>query len=102
MTKVSQSGRKTGLQSRFKAFSLSQKVGVVFIAMSCFHWPVIFGVIPFLSLSVATKAVAATCVLAAGETLFWAGALLVGQTFVRRYRKRFMLGYWQRWWRRRR
>jgi hypothetical protein len=56
--------------------------------------PVIALIVLFLPLSVGWKAGVVTILLVAGETAFWASALVLGRETVRRYRRFLDPRYW--------
>ncbi len=70
--------------------SRAARVGVVLMGFSLALW-VALPVVPFLPLSVATKATGATALIIVAEVAFWGGAALAGPTAARRMRS---------WWRR--
>jgi hypothetical protein len=77
-----------------------QKLGLFLIIISFLPW-LAMAILPFISLSVAQKALLVPALLVFAEVIFWLGALLVGKEVVQRYRRylnfRYLRILFKRW-----
>jgi hypothetical protein len=78
-----------------------QKLGLFLIIISFLPWLAMAIILPFISLSVAQKALLVPALLVFAEVIFWLGALLVGKEVVQRYRRylnfRYLRILFKRW-----
>lgn len=68
--------------------SLLRKIGFALIILSCVLYGGLF-VVPFISCSVATKAIISTSFVISGEASFWIGGIILGKELVSKYRHFF-------------
>jgi len=66
------------------------RIGVVLMVGSLPLW-LVLPILPFVGISTAAKAMAATAVVVIAELMFWGGAVLAGPAGVRRLK-----GWWRR------
>ena len=66
------------------------RIGVVLMVGSLPLW-LVLPILPFIGISTAAKAVAATVVVVVAELMFWGGAGLAGPAAVRRVK-----GWWRK------
>ena len=66
------------------------RIGVVLMVGSLPLW-LVLPILPFVGISTAAKAMAATAVVVIAELMFWGGAVLTGPAAVRRLK-----GWWRR------
>ena len=65
------------------------RIGVVLMVGSLPLW-LLLPILPFIGISIAAKAMAATVVVVIAELMFWGGAALAGPAAVRRVK-----GWWR-------
>ena len=66
------------------------RIGIVLMVGSLPLW-LVLPILPFIGVSIAAKAMAATAVVVVAELMFWGGAVLAGPAAVRRVK-----GWWRR------
>ena len=64
------------------------RIGVVLMVGSLPLW-LVLPILPFVGISTAAKAMAATAVVVIAELMFWGGAVLAGPAAVRRLKGRW-------------
>ncbi|WP_310489570.1 transporter suffix domain-containing protein [Chamaesiphon sp. VAR_69_metabat_338] len=71
----------------------NSKLGVLLVLISGLLWVAVLAV-PFLAVTVATKAAIVTSLIVTSEVAFWLGILLAGKELAQRYRRMLNPYYW--------